>query len=260
MARFPDLLETEITRLKKERANTVRHKAEVVERCDSHIALIDERLELATRLSDAYARSYPKHRVGSTIAYDALVAPENHTPSSVQPQPALPIATPGERTGGMAITDKAHVVAENHGAPPAQAQTAGPTSMPAELTGSSGIREIEYVTPEKGFSATKLTWSDIEATEIPSTVNGHRLRPSSKKAKIIRAVTAYLRMQKWAPRWELAEFLRKFNLIGSDISEEAYLSVILSEAPDLLKAVRTERSRRKGWTLWELWREEKEKL
>jgi hypothetical protein len=245
MARFPDLLDAEIARLTRERANAVRHKAEVVERCDTHIALMDERLDLAKRLSDAYARSYPKRTFGAAIAYEAPVVAEDHRSPPAQPEPHAPSV-------GSAIADGAPVAPSNDGSPRTQSEPTAPlTITPTEPTESSQPDDTAFYTPEPGFFAEKLTWSDIEATEIPVVVNSHRLRPRTKKAKIIRAVIAYLRLQKWAQRWELLDFLRKFNVVGSDAGEDAYLSVILSEAKDLFMPVRPEGGGPPGWILCE---------
>jgi hypothetical protein len=53
------------------------------------------------------------------------------------------------------------------------------------------------------FLGHRVTLADIEATELPPTLNGRQPRPSFKKAQVIRATKALLMMVGWATIHEI---------------------------------------------------------
>jgi hypothetical protein len=100
-------------------------------------------------------------------------------------------------------------------------------------------------------AASKLTRADVEATELPTMVNGHRLRPNSAKADIIRAAIAVLRKEGWAPRWEIQRHLQRLGALSWVNSSSQRLSVLLSESKDLFAHSRLENLGETGWYLRE---------
>jgi len=99
--------------------------------------------------------------------------------------------------------------------------------------------------------ASELARADVEATELPVTVNGHRLRPKSAKARIIRAIIAVLRKEGWAPRWEIERAVRRLGIIGSSDNSSNRLPVILSKSKDLFANCRLVGVGETGWYLRE---------
>jgi len=78
-----------------------------------------------------------------------------------------------------------------------------------------------------------LTLNDVETVDIPSSLKGHRLRPNSKKAKIIKAIKALLQARGLATRFEMVNFLRKLGIMAHEKNPVAYLSVILSYSGEI---------------------------
>ncbi len=77
------------------------------------------------------------------------------------------------------------------------------------------------------------TWADIQHTPIPETINGHRLDPNSKRARIIRATKAFLEARGVATRTELLCFLVHSRILGDEKNPGGYLSVILTYAREV---------------------------
>jgi hypothetical protein len=74
---------------------------------------------------------------------------------------------------------------------------------------------------------------NVETVALPSNLKGHRLHPTSKKAKIIRATKALLLARGIARRSEIVTFLHKEGIMAQEKNPEAYLSVVLSYAGEM---------------------------
>lgn len=79
------------------------------------------------------------------------------------------------------------------------------------------------------------TWEEVCSVDMPVTLQGHRLRPNSKKAKIIRATEALLLAQGAAARSEIVIFLMELGILGKEKNSGSYVSVILSHAREIFQ-------------------------
>lgn len=88
-----------------------------------------------------------------------------------------------------------------------------------------------------------LAWIMMGAVDIPPSLKGHRLRPTSKKARIIRATISLLEQRGTARRSEILAILQELGIMKNERNPKAYLSVILSCAGEIFA------SNRRGWYL-----------
>jgi hypothetical protein len=78
------------------------------------------------------------------------------------------------------------------------------------------------------------TWAvNVASAAIPTDSKGQPRRQNSKRAKIIRATTAFLQENGAASRSEIIKFLCHLGIMGHERNPKAYLSVILSRSKEI---------------------------
>jgi hypothetical protein len=82
-------------------------------------------------------------------------------------------------------------------------------------------------------SAVAIDVAEIDKVVIPATLNGHPLRPDSKRAKIIKATKVLLEISGPKSRSEILQFLQRTGIMGREKNPKSYLSVILSYAKEI---------------------------
>ena len=87
--------------------------------------------------------------------------------------------------------------------------------------------------PSRPTEQIDVTAIDVEQEPFPSRLAGKPLRPTSKRAKIIRATKALLKAAGPQHRADILGFVNARGLMGTEKNPGAYISVILSQAHDI---------------------------
>jgi len=82
--------------------------------------------------------------------------------------------------------------------------------------------------------------ANIETVPLPACLRGHRLNPSSKKARIIKATKVLLKTKGATRRSEILAFLHALGIMSHEKNPDAYLSVVLSYAREIFATNGTE--------------------
>lgn len=108
------------------------------------------------------------------------------------------------------------------------------TGAPSEPeAGSRRLYRKEALGDPDTMPAPELDLAQIEKIVIPTSLNGHPLRPDSKRAKIIKATKALLEISGPKSRSEILQFLQRTGIMGREKNPKSYLSVILSYAKEI---------------------------
>jgi hypothetical protein len=185
------------------------------ERVQAHRALIEHKLDLTLRLIEALTTAYSDPQFyAKAVATDLFRA--------AQPRPALSADLHKSPASEPAPAD------------PERPRPEGPTPKIID----SGI-------------ANEITMAEIEATKIPTFIDGHNLFPEFRQTKVIRGAKALLLKVERATGHEILEFLAKHSIEKYDKKSLRYLTRLLSSTPGMFAISSSQSNIPQAWYLTE---------
>jgi hypothetical protein len=210
-----DSLSNLATRFRLERERVLDKAVDLNERIRAHVARIDYRLDLVSRLIEELARTYTDSQLYARAVYIDL-----HRVAQERGELSTPSLEPVAREPPEPAPDRSRL---------------------EELAPKAEDRGLGY----------GITMAQIEATEIPPILNGHQLRPSFKKARVIRATKALLLREGWATSLEILEFLAKMSVTEYNQKSLRNVSTILANASEIFGTYIPKPDLSPGWYIIE---------